>query len=167
MITIEESGMTFGPFAESSFYRIEESMFLPENVKPVEFIWCSPKGSLCFVEAKSSFARPDNDKDFETNIHVICSKFTDSLTVMLATKLGRQPKMQQELPADIEHLDWANTTVKFILVLPNFKKDGLKDIKHKLEIEMKHVRKAFGFRQTDIAVLNQSLASKLKLATSQ
>lgn len=167
MIVIEESGMTFGPFAESSFYRIEESPFLPENVKPVEFIWCSHAGSLCFVEAKSSFSRPENVKDFKANIQDICSKFIDSLTVMLATKLGRQPSMQQELPADIENLDWANTTVKFILVLPNFQTSWLIPIKDKLEIEMKHVRKAFGFRQTDIAVLNQSLASKLKLAISQ
>lgn len=167
MITIEESGMTFGPFVESSFYRIEESRFLPENVKPVEFIWCSPKGSLCFVEAKSSFSRPENVKNFKRNIQDICSKFIDSLTVMLATKLGRQPGMQQELPADIENLDWANTKVKFILVLPNFQTSWLIPIKEKLEIEMKHIRKAFGFRQTEIDVLNPSLASKLKLATSQ
>tara|TARA_R110001583_G_scaffold9948_8_gene46412 strand:- start:332 stop:526 length:195 start_codon:yes stop_codon:yes gene_type:complete len=59
MITITESGMTFGPFDPDRVFRIEESAFLRgKQLKACEFVWLTPQDSLLLIEAKSSVPNP-------------------------------------------------------------------------------------------------------------
>ena len=57
MITINESGMTFGPFEESCVFKIESSQLYQNvqknEVKTVEFV-LKESGQQSIVEAKSS-----------------------------------------------------------------------------------------------------------------
>lgn len=57
MVTIQESGMTFGPFQEDQIYWIEKASAyksLGQGIKSVEFVYKKNADKLFFIEAKSS-----------------------------------------------------------------------------------------------------------------
>ena len=61
MVTIQESGMTFGPFQEDQIYWIEKASAyksLGQGIKSVEFVYKKNADKLFFIEAKSSSPNP-------------------------------------------------------------------------------------------------------------
>jgi len=80
MMTIVESGMTFGPFNPEDVFHIENSETFRklENVKTVEFVLCKQKANnneLWLVEAKQSSPMPGNNVSFKDYIEEIEQKF--------------------------------------------------------------------------------------------
>lgn len=159
MIEIEESGIIFGPFTEDSVYAIEKSHNIPSNVKLVEFAWVPPRGNyIVLVEAKSSFSKPSNHKDFDENLQEICTKLIGSLTVLIATKLGRHPAVEAELPIKLENVTWDNLTIEMRLVIPSFEDDWLPPISDALRKRLKYFLASFGLSEKNFQVLNKRLA---------
>jgi len=68
MVEFIDSGMVFS-FPRCRVYRIENSTFIKkkQDVKPVECL-CFHKDVLTFIEAKSSFPKPESNEDFEKNL---------------------------------------------------------------------------------------------------
>ena len=119
-VTIDESGMTFGPFAEDDLFHIEKVLHenpVGKGVCKVEFIakLNSPKGgtSIALVEARSSIPRQSDDFFIE-----IQTKMTHSLTVWLTTVCGRHPKLKSYLPKQLNASTYAKLPVKLLLVIP-------------------------------------------------
>ncbi|MDX7683764.1 hypothetical protein SJS35_08475 [Aeromonas caviae] len=164
MIEITESGVTFGPFEEGSLYEIEKSKNLPNNSKPVEFVWAiTGRNTLVLVEAKSSFSNPVNETDFNQNIKDICDKFMDSLVVMVAAYLRRLEKIRNELPDDFEQVEWSRANIQFRLVIPSFSKEWLPPINDKLRTSLKHFLLSFGIPVENLKVVNKDLALQEEL----
>lgn len=161
MIEITESGVTFGPFDENSLYVIEKSKNLPNNSKPVEFVWTvTGRNTLVLVEAKSSFSIPTNESDFNSNVKDICDKFMDSLVIIVAAYLGRLDKIKNEFPDDFANVEWNIINVQFRLVIPSFSKEWLPPINDKLRTSLKHFLLSFGIPVENLKVVNRELAQK-------
>ena len=74
MVTITESGVTFGPFAQDAVFRVESSPCADRlgGIKACEFVWWSADDSkLVFIEAKSTVPNPNK------NLPVYEQYFTD------------------------------------------------------------------------------------------
>lgn len=65
MVSIEESGMTFGPFPATHLFHVESSGVyrkIQKDVRMVEFLWFEEaKSRIWAVEAKSSSPKPGNE----------------------------------------------------------------------------------------------------------
>jgi len=95
-ITIDESGMTFGPYPSGHCFHIEKSALytdIRQGVKMAEFLLLHADRDrptmLWVVEAKSSSPRPKNDPDFGQFIMEIREKWINVLSLVLASRLGR------------------------------------------------------------------------------
>jgi hypothetical protein len=89
---ITESGMDF--VADNTFHIEKSSLYIQigSGVRSVEFV--RAKGDkLLFVEAKSSFANPNNPDannyaKFQSAVEEICEKFLHSLNMYASVKVG-------------------------------------------------------------------------------
>lgn len=107
-ITIQESGMNFGPFAEDSVLKLEKSELyksLGNNIKSVEFIVYSGENRIIFIEAKSSSPKPQNDIDFDRYITEIYKKFVHSVDLFFATLANRKADKSAEMPGCFREAD--------------------------------------------------------------
>ena len=84
MITIKESGVTFGHFDEKDIYKIENSaghQGLGDGFKIVEFTYIN-KNNLFVIEAKSTIPRPTNVDDYNKFWAEIFEKFENILELI-------------------------------------------------------------------------------------
>ena len=135
MITIKESGMTFGPFSEDKVYRIEQSDAYTElgyGVKVVEFIYRKNEDKLFFIEAKKSSPMPEGD-NFRKYIDDISEKFVHSFNLWLTLNLKRR---KDDIPSEIRDVTMAKQIFRFILVINGHEKEWLPPIKAALERKM-------------------------------
>ena len=144
-ISISESGMMFGPFAEEEVYQIEKSNLHQEvdqgakHVKTVEFILKSGVPSLQFVEAKSSSPRPaaagGTAEKFDGFIEEICDKFLHSLNLYCSAVLKRHGK-KNDLPLPFREMDYSQTKIIFVLVIHGHRESWLRPISEALRKRM-------------------------------
>ena len=124
MVTINESGMTFGPFAENQVYQIEKSeayTHLGEGIKVVEFVYKQNDDKLFFVEANSSSPKPSGG-DFKKYIEDISKKFVHSFDLWLSLNLKRR---QDDISEEILDVQTSNQIFRFILVIKGHEKSWL------------------------------------------
>lgn len=158
-----ESGMTFGPFPDEYVFLMEKSRLFNRcnGVKTVEFVWRRKTRVLCFVEAKSSspIERADNVQEHETFMQEICSKFMDSLDLLLAGLLERKSG-HEEIPSGIKTADYQNVQIKFVLILKGHERaDLLEALSIDLEKRLAASRSIWG---SQILVLNEQMAKELQ-----
>ena len=135
MITIKESGMTFGPFSEEQIYQIEKAdayTTLGESVKAVEFVFRQNKEKLFFVEAKSSSPMPEGEK-FRTYIDDISKKFVHSFNLWLTLNLGRR---KDAISETILFAPTNTQIFRFVLVINGHEEAWLPPVKAALERKM-------------------------------
>ena len=95
MITIEESGMTFGPFHEDHFFHIEKCnayLEIQNKVKMVEFILNKQNrggDQIWLIEAKQSAPRQENKDDWANYLGELKEKFENRLSLFIALCLKR------------------------------------------------------------------------------
>ena len=172
LITIPESGMIFGPFAQDQVFHIEKSKIYTgrgirdNGVQTVEFILkrTGKRISLAFVEAKSSFAKPDTEsgKPFQRDIHEISEKFLHSLHLYCSALMGRHGQ-NHDLPESFQTLDHSQASIKLVLVIRGHTADGLDPIKTKLEQTLRAYRAIW---KLEIVVMNDKMAAKRGLIRS-
>lgn len=156
---IDESGVTFGPFENKDIFRIEDITCFVPNAKAVEFVWIrNHKSLIVFVEAKSSFSKPENQGDFVKNLSDIYQKFIDSLFILLSIHCSRDQKVKERRPSEFDNIDWSTVKIHFRLVIPNFKKEWLPPISDALRTYCKHALGAFHIPLINLSVLNKELA---------
>lgn len=159
MMTINESGMVFGPFNEKQVYQIEKAeayTSLGKGVKAVEFIYRKNKDKLFFVEAKKSSPMPSS-QDFSAFIEDIAEKFLHSFNLWLTLKLNlrKDSSADKVLAVSVE-----SQAICFVLVINGHEEEWLPPIKAALERKMMAEIKIW---HSAIIVLNDKLAERKKL----
>ena len=164
-ISITESDMQFGPFAESDILQIETCnsyQKIQQGVAIAEFVLSRPTSKspcmLWVVEAKSSSPRPSTQPAFDEFIHDICEKFINSMHLFLAGVLGRNTDMQDEMPSGMHHITAANADFRFILVIKGHKEDWLQPLQDALKLHLKPLVKTWKLNPSCVVVLNDATA---------
>ena len=172
-ITIDESGMTFGPYPSGHCFHIEKSALytnIRQGVKMAEFLLLHADRDrptmLWVVEAKSSSPRPKNDPDFGQFIMEIREKWINALSLTLASLLGRHRQAETELPGPFKALDLSRFDVRFVLVINGHPKGWLPPIQDALRQSLRPVVRTWNFSPTSVAVLNEELALKRQLISA-
>ena len=153
MITIKESGVTFGHFDEKDIYKIENSaghQGLGDGFKIVEFTYLR-SNVLFFIEAKSSIPKPESTSDYEAFWQEILEKFENALLLELMGCLRRN--------IDCETID-----IHLRLVIKQIKKKHLPPITDKFRARFKKVLKLWAINPNNLFVINEELAIQEKLA---
>ncbi|MGR7921231.1 hypothetical protein ACU6RQ_09000 [Zobellella denitrificans] len=136
MITIQESGLTFGPFVPDSIFRVERSPCVARlsGIKACEFAWWSADdGKLIFIEAKSTIPSAKNSpQEYEQYFSDMLEKFDNSLQLLLAGGWIRHTDLAAELSKLIPDLDWQQAEILFYLVVPKAPREYLGALTDKL-----------------------------------
>ncbi|NTU50231.1 MAG: hypothetical protein HGA87_05005 [Desulfobulbaceae bacterium] len=162
-ISIVESGVTFGFFAQSDVFEIEKvlnTMKLGEHVCRVEFIVrdVSDKAAIVFVEAKKTIPRESDD--FFADIRV---KMINSLTIWYTAVCGRQNQIKPLLPDNLKDFKHLTLPIKMYLVIPEVPDDMLPQLSDKFRKCLTVEQKIWAICQSDISVLNSVRARKYGL----
>ncbi len=167
MITIEESGVTFGPFAADTLFHIEKSAHVQalSGIKVCEFIWWSAEQSkLVFVEAKSSVPnRAKSPEEYEKYFTEIWEKLENSLQILLAASVNRPTTLGNELVADMANINWRQADIRLYLVVPKAPMEYLDPLSDKLTGLF---RRQLTIWNGSAKVINEALARKEGLLTS-
>jgi len=116
-ISIDESGVTFGPFAQTDVFEFEKvltEITFGDNVCKAEFIvrQASDNVSIFVVEAKSSIPR-ESDNFFED----IRQKMVHTLTVWFTSVCGRHESVKALLPENVGQFENLTLPIKLCLVI--------------------------------------------------
>lgn len=175
MITIQESGMNFGPFEEKDLCWIEHSCLynrLQENVQMVEFILKQDE-NLIFLEAKSSSPRQlqipveiKKAKKLETVVYPspyiaeIYNKMNNALQLLLSANLKRIADEKNEVVDFVDLTHFNQYKIKFYLVINGHEKGWLRAIQYVLEKQLLPQMKIWNI---SVKVLNDEMAREAKL----
>lgn len=168
-LTIEESGMTFGPFQEDHCFWIEKSASyraIQLGVPIAEFLWLRTRRSravVWVVEARSSSPRPETQPRFDEYISEIKDKLVNALSLGLALHLGRHPGTSGELPAPFQQLDPGKTDFRLVLVIRRSEDDWLFPVQDALVQCLRPTVRAWGLGANAVAVINDEKARKVGL----
>ena len=163
-ITIEESGMQFGPFAADDLFAHEQvlkNVQFGDHVKMVEFIVRLNTGKMkavAFVEARSSIPRK-NDEFLEEIRH----KINHSLIVWFASVIGRHPTVSTALPSHLRQLEHLKLALKCYLVIPGVPDEHLAPFTDKFRQIMASEINLWPIKPEHIRVLNRVRAIKAGL----
>lgn len=166
MMTILESGMSFGPYPEEICFYIEKSdvyQKIKDGVPMVEFcLFREKKGKpmIWLVEAKSSTPHPHNKDDFKEFIDQIRDKWVDALVLMISIILKRHC---YELPKSFQSLSLSKFGVKFVLVVHGYQEAWLSPLQDALKCHLRSTLKTWAFEPTSVVVLNEIGAQKYGL----
>lgn len=166
-ITIEESGLAFGPFEDDKCFPVEKSVLFAgvgEGVKMVEFMLVRPgKGgvtSLWCVEAKRSAPRAEAPERFDAYFTEIREKMLNALLLFVAARLGRHGDGVDEIPAGLRTLALGSMAVKFVLIITTARADWLPALQDKLRSVMQPTMRVFKIDPAGVAVLTEVMARK-------
>lgn len=169
-ITITESEMRFGPFAQDECFYVEASKVYEamkkDGVKMAEFLLLRTNDStsnnnptIWIVEAKSSAPHPGNSQErFEKFIDGIKQKLVNALSLGLACVLGRHPQAEPELPCAFKKLRLSQVQVRFVLVMKDHPGRALPLLKKTPEKALRPTIRTWAFAPTSVIVLNEALA---------
>lgn len=165
--SIQESGMTFGPFNNGQCFHIEKSRVyanIQQGVKIAEFLLLKIKNRdhpvVWIVEAKSSTPRPETQPNFDDFIAEIREKFVNALSLGLASCLKRHQQADNELPDQFKTLNLSLTDVKFVLVINGHQESWLPPVQDALRKALHATVKTWAFSPPSIVVLNEHLAKQ-------
>jgi hypothetical protein len=123
-VTVEESGLTFGPFPDDACFPVERSPLyrgLGEGVKTVEFLLArKPKRGridLLFVEAKTTAPRTESHDQFEKYFADLREKMLGALLLFVGARLGRHGTAAREIPAELRTMSLRTGGIRFVLVV--------------------------------------------------
>ncbi|GFK95279.1 hypothetical protein NNJEOMEG_03138 [Fundidesulfovibrio magnetotacticus] len=168
-VTIEESGMTFGPFAEDDVYWVEKGHAYKSLKDPpsiVEFLLVKKlkrnRQALLFIEAKSSSPK---DLAFHSFLDEIRQKMVHSLLFYLSLRAGRHGNSATELPKSLVEADLSSVAFVFVLIVKGHQPDWTVQLKSMLERHCKHIHKAFKLSSQFFLVFNEDMARTYGLVT--
>ncbi|WP_330960562.1 hypothetical protein [Photobacterium sp. 53610] len=160
MVTITESGMTFGDFDQDDCYQIEHSQghnSLGQGFKMVEFTYLLEQ-KLFVVEAKSTIPRATSQPDYDNYWDEIFEKFENALTLQLMAFVKRNMLAESELPPNHKRMDWQQTSFQLRLVIPKVPNGHLAPITHKFRQRLHKLKKLWCISDAHIFVVNEEKA---------
>lgn len=162
MITVEESGMSFGPFPKDHFFHIEKSIVyraIQNQVKMVEFVLNKPHGvieQIWLIEAKQSSPHPGNQEDWESYLGELKEKFENGLSLFIALCLKRH--FDPDFHETLKTVDLENIPFKITLVIKNHKIEWLPPLKDALQQKLLPFCKSLNLTANPVLVLNDEMA---------
>ena len=169
MITITESGMTFGPFEEDHCFAVEKCEAydrIKDRVKIAEFVWLRDDltpPTIWIVEAKSSSPRSESPQPFAAFITEIQEKLLNALTMVLSACLKRPESAYTELSAPFREITLSALDARLILVIHGHQADWLSPLNDALSKALHATVKTWGLTTPAVIVLNDDLARRYKL----
>jgi len=167
MITIEESGMSFGPYSPGSVFQIEQSPAVqarlsPNGIKVCEFIWRSPGENIYLVEAKSSVPSKNVSIDrYNEFFSEILEKFDNSLQIVASGLLAQKPDLEHEIQKSLSLNSLSSVSkIYFYLVIPTIPDQYLPHFNDKLSIVLKRQCRIWN---AEAKVVNRRFAQKAGL----
>ena len=155
-VVVRESGMEF-PVDDTKTFFIEESSFVDKlsGFQRCEYLTLVNNSRVNMVEAKTSFAKPNNKQDFEEDIQEIVDKYRDSLQIFNALLL-RHPS--ESLAAPLTGINLRNVEYVLVFVIKSLPKEGLPPIMNALKSRMKSVLKLWNIPDSSVKVFNEDKA---------
>ncbi len=173
MEPFDESGMTFGPFAEGHCFRVEQSdtyRAIQERVAMAEFLLLRPQANgapaIWIVEAKQSSPRPETQPNFGEFIGEISHKLTNALAVGLASILKRHPAAAAELPERFSTLELASVGFRLVLIINGHQKAWLPPLQDALRNALHPTVKTWALGPNAVVVINHEGAKRLGLISA-
>ena len=168
MISIRESGMTFGPFQDSECFRVETSQLyaaIQGDVKIAEFVLLRSGTSPAFwiMEAKSSSPRPETQPNFDEFVTDIRDKWVNAFSLVFASCLERHPVTGTDFPTSFQRLDLSKIRVRFCLVINGHKDEWLPGIQDALNKALRPTAKTWALGAMPVCVINEEGAQKYGL----
>jgi hypothetical protein len=164
-ITIQESGLSFGPFDPTCCFPIESSKTYEaiqnDGVKMAEFLWIKSEGQrrrVSIVEAKSSSPQPGNKQPFDKFIGELRDKLVNGLSLGMAAVLGRHPEAADELPSAFKSLDLGNTEFLLLVVINGHADDWLSPLDDALNAALRSTVKTWALGANSVKVINDRMA---------
>jgi hypothetical protein len=164
MMTITESGMEFGPFAETECFVVENSRThkaVQPGVQIAEFlvIRAGNPSQVWIVEAKSSTPNPASQlpnagvkfADFITEIR---DKLTNALVLGVTACMGRHPAAAGELPPGFAGLSLGTAAFRFVLVVNGHKEEWLPPLHDAMVKALRVTSRTWGLGGNSVVVLN-------------
>ncbi|MBO1520438.1 hypothetical protein [Oceanisphaera pacifica] len=159
MITITESGVTFGPFAQDTIFRVENSPCAARlgGIKACEFVWWSASNNkLVFIEARASVPNPQKSlSEYEQYFSDMLEKFDNSLQLLLAGTAPRHTELVRELGPSMANINWQQADIQFYLVIPRAPREFLNSLTDKLRQTLHRQLKIW---RINIFVINEDMA---------
>lgn len=171
MITIAESGMTFGPFADTHCFQIENSLLhnsAQPGVKIAEFFLIqngqvNMPPQVWIVEAKSSAPNPGSPlpgaaENYAGFIDEIRNKLLNALTLGVTACIGRHAKAMQALPQEFTNLPLGQTVFRLVLVINGYEKKWLPPLQDALTQALRVTSRTWDLGAGSVVVMNDTLA---------
>lgn len=178
MTTITESGMTFGPFADTHCFQIENSPLhnaAQPGVQIAEFLLLKEgqvnrPPQVWIVEAKSSTPNPDSPlpdaaESFSGFIAEIHDKLLNALTLGVSACIGRHPQTRELLPQAFVELPLDRTEFRLVLVINGHRKEWLQPLKDALDKALRVTTRTWSLGAHSVMVLNDAMARQYGLIT--
>ncbi|MFH1097692.1 MAG: hypothetical protein V1749_09375 [Candidatus Desantisbacteria bacterium] len=166
-VTIEESGMIFGPFLDEHCFYIEKSSAykkLQNGIQIAEFLLIQPdKNRLLIVEAKSSSPNPDNKESqnrFDYFIAEISGKLLNAFTLGLALCLERHVDNKNEISKCFKEITHDSVEIVLMLIINGYKEEWLVPLNEALQTKLYCTSKIWPLK---VCAINEKIAQEYRL----
>ncbi|MDZ4287820.1 MAG: hypothetical protein U0984_07670, partial [Prosthecobacter sp.] len=163
-VTIEESGMVFGPYNEGECFRIEASeayRAIQTGVMMAEFLLIrnsSDRRAVWIIEAKSRSPHAGAKQRFDEFIGELREKLVNALHLGLASCLGRHRAAEHQLPQAFRDLDLKVVAFRLIVVIKGHEDDWLPPLDDALNAALNATIKTWALGANSVVVINDRLA---------
>ncbi len=172
MVTIRESGMSFGPFESEDCLQLEASPLyarIQQGTKMAEFALRrvnSEADELWIIEAKQSVPNVDpNPGNFNDFIEEIRDKLINGLHVVFAIWLKRHSTADTGVSAVFQAMGINQPAVRCILVIRGVPNDKLPPIQDAIQKSMRVTCRTLGLSPADVLAINDEKARTWRLIT--
>lgn len=162
-ITINESGMTFGPIPEQNLLPLETCKVyrrIQHGLPIAEFSYLKTgsKERFITIETKSSSPKSDNEPNFSKYIKEISSKLTNGFQLAHSLLLGRFGSAETPTSNALKSMNLADIEHRLVLVIHGHEKSWLPPVQDALRQELKSIEKIWSLGPNSILVINDVVA---------
>lgn len=177
---ILESGVWFGPFLADTLFRLESHCkakdFYPKGISPqiAEFAYyeaAKGRAIVWIVEAKSSVAKKENARDFDSNLQQWANKLVNSITVIAGVRVGAFAVNMDlsEIPSFVHEVPFRDLEFRLVVVLTAEWPTAIDCQAMQIELRKKLAQsvRAWNIKGDSVYVFNRELAKGVGLASGE
>jgi hypothetical protein len=177
---ILESGVWFGPFLADTLFRLESHCkakdFYPKGISPqiAEFAYyeaAKGRAIVWIVEAKSSVAKKENARDFDSNLQQWANKLVNSITVIAGVRVGAFAVNMDlsEIPSFVHEVPFRDLEFRLVVVLTAEWPTAIDCQAMQIELRKKLAQsvRAWNIKGDSVYVFNRELAKGVGLTSGE
>ena len=158
-MTFNESNMRF-QYDDENIYRIEDADIITkiEGCKACEFI-ALKDDKILVVEAKSSSPEPQSKEDFDQYIADITQKFSDTILLYGAIRMGRHGEISlNDIPQNVREVDVSHIDYCLYLIVHGNQLDWMQPIQDALKQSLRHLLRLWNIPERNVKAINEKSA---------